>query len=968
MTPATARSVALEVIRRVIDDGAYSNRLLPSLLARSGLEPRDRAFATELAFGTLRRRLPLDAAIERAASRPLDRVTPTEARHALRLGAYQLSSGVPAHAAVSATVDLVPGRAKGFVNAVLRRLARRDAGGGYGDRPRGDRRANRLASVGRRGTHASRRAGGGGRRGGARDEGAAVDPRAWAAPKPFPRCGRSSRRPGSTRHPGRSIPAVSRSSAVGILARSRASPRADGPCRIRRRRSSSRALDPAPGERVYDACAAPGGKSLLAAERVEPGGAVIAADIAPRRVGLIAETARRLGRRPWLVVHDAAAPAVHGSVRPGPGRRTLQRPRVGPPAARAPVAGAEGRARRARRPPAGDRLGRGGCDRRRGTARVRRLHVHPRRDRRGVRRPAPRPGRPPIRSMTEGPDGPADRHRLWPHRHGCDGMFVAAFPAGVVGPRPVGSCPLDRYHCAAMGTVAASILAADFANFGAQVAAVEPHVGVFHVDIMDGHFVPPIALGAVIVASLRPVTTRPLHGHLMVDAPEGFFDELREAGLDIVSFHLEAVPEPGPAIEKARGAGLGVGLTMNLETPIEAVFPYLDTIDDVMLMSIRPGWSYQTLQRGGLRRAWRASGPRSTGAASTWRLEIDGGVKLDNARRAVDAGATVLIAASGIFAQPDPAEAARGLAEIAADGRVAGTEGASLGARDDLGRRRRSGHRPVRRGEPALGGLRRRGGRRRRGGAHEGRDAAPRPRAARRDDAAHRRVRGRAAPAEESADREHEHHHADRQGAVGRQGDGAAVRRRRLHHQAVRPDRAARPGEGHAAPGQGDAEPLAAHRPAREHPDPGGDRAAGAGGARVRRPVLRPRQLQDVQRPEGVRPRRPVDPGDRAHHPGRRRRGLRGRGLRRTRGWRRLRRGGRSPTAPRTSPSASASGSTRRAPSSTRPRTSTAGSSGWRTAKACSKTSRSWRSRSGSRARRSASSRTTARRWRWPPR
>ena len=98
-----------------------------------------------------------------------------------------------------------------------------------------------------------------------------------------------------------------------------------------------------------------------------------------------------------------------------------------------------------------------------------------------------------------------------------------------------------------------------------------------------------------LVASLRPVTQRPLHGHLMVEQPEAFFDELREAGLDIVSFHLEAVPEPGPSIAKARGAGLGVGLTMNLETPVEAVLPYLDGIDDVMLMSIRPGWSFQTL-------------------------------------------------------------------------------------------------------------------------------------------------------------------------------------------------------------------------------------------------------------------------------------------------------------------------------------------------------------------------------------
>jgi ribulose-phosphate 3-epimerase len=215
-----------------------------------------------------------------------------------------------------------------------------------------------------------------------------------------------------------------------------------------------------------------------------------------------------------------------------------------------------------------------------------------------------------------------------------------------------------------MGTVAASILAADFANLGAQVAAVEPHVGVIHVDIMDGHFVPPIALGTVIVRSLRPVTTRVLHGHLMVEAPESFFDELREAGLDVVSFHLEAVPQPGPSIEKARAAGLRVGLTANLETPVEALFPFLDAIDDVMLMSIRPGWSFQQLDPEvypRLEAARREIDRRGLDVT----LEIDGGVKVDNARRAVDAGATVLIAASGIFAQPDPAAAAAALAAIA---------------------------------------------------------------------------------------------------------------------------------------------------------------------------------------------------------------------------------------------------------------------------------------------------------------
>ncbi len=215
-----------------------------------------------------------------------------------------------------------------------------------------------------------------------------------------------------------------------------------------------------------------------------------------------------------------------------------------------------------------------------------------------------------------------------------------------------------------MGTVAASILAADFANLGAQVAAIEPFVHVVHVDIMDGHFVPPIALGAVIVRSLRPVTDRPLHGHLMVDAPEAFFDELREAGLDIVSFHLEAVPEPAPTIAKARGAGLRVGLTLNLETPVEAVAPFLEMIDDVMLMSIRPGWSHQQLN---LEVYPRLSAVRTEidRQGLDVALEIDGGVKLENAKAALDAGATVLIAASGIFAQPDPADAARRLASIA---------------------------------------------------------------------------------------------------------------------------------------------------------------------------------------------------------------------------------------------------------------------------------------------------------------
>jgi ribulose-phosphate 3-epimerase len=217
---------------------------------------------------------------------------------------------------------------------------------------------------------------------------------------------------------------------------------------------------------------------------------------------------------------------------------------------------------------------------------------------------------------------------------------------------------------ASVGKLAASILSADLACLADQVKLVDAHAEVIHIDIMDGHFVPPIALGTVVVASLRPYTERTLHGHLMVDAPVGFFEELAEAGLDVVSFHHEAVGSPGPAIAKARAVGLGVGITLNMETPVETVFPVLDQIDDVMLMSIRPGWSGQQLDPAVYPRlqALRTEIDRRALDVS---LEVDGGVKVDNAQAAMDAGATVLIAASAIFQADDPTAAASALASIA---------------------------------------------------------------------------------------------------------------------------------------------------------------------------------------------------------------------------------------------------------------------------------------------------------------
>lgn len=214
-----------------------------------------------------------------------------------------------------------------------------------------------------------------------------------------------------------------------------------------------------------------------------------------------------------------------------------------------------------------------------------------------------------------------------------------------------------------MGKLSASILSADLAHLADQVKLVDEHADVIHVDVMDAHFVPPLTIGPIIVAALRPHTRRTLHGHLMVEAPEALFDELSEAGMDVVSFHVEAVADPAPVIAKARGAGMRVGLTVGPETPIETVFPHLEDVDDVMVMSVHPGWAGEAFIPEALPRIEAVRGELARrGLAAD--VEVDGGVMLDNARRCVEAGANVLVAASAIFGAGDVAAAARELKAV----------------------------------------------------------------------------------------------------------------------------------------------------------------------------------------------------------------------------------------------------------------------------------------------------------------
>ena len=216
--------------------------------------------------------------------------------------------------------------------------------------------------------------------------------------------------------------------------------------------------------------------------------------------------------------------------------------------------------------------------------------------------------------------------------------------------------------------VAASILSADFARLGEQVKAVEPHADMVHVDVMDAHFVPPLTIGPVVIESLRPVTGLPIHAHLMVDTPEALFDDLRKAGTDIVTVHVEAVSDPASVMKEAARLEMRPGLAVNRETEVEATFPHLDELDNVIVMTLeRTGWAGQPFVEASLRKveALRSEIDRRGLGVD---IVVDGGINEETGRRCVAAGATVLAAASSMFRAGDPAEAARRLAGAAGEG------------------------------------------------------------------------------------------------------------------------------------------------------------------------------------------------------------------------------------------------------------------------------------------------------------
>jgi ribulose-phosphate 3-epimerase len=205
--------------------------------------------------------------------------------------------------------------------------------------------------------------------------------------------------------------------------------------------------------------------------------------------------------------------------------------------------------------------------------------------------------------------------------------------------------------------LAPSILSADFARLGDEVACVAPEADLLHVDVMDGHFVPVITIGAPVVASLRPATDLFLDCHLMVDNPDVLLDDFAKAGANRCIVHVE-LGDPRPLFDRLRDLGVGVGLVLNPPTPIDEVMPYLDEIDLLLVMSVDPGWGGQAFIPEVLDKV-RAARAEIDARGLGLEIEIDGGINAETAPLAAAAGVDILVAGSAIFHAPDPLAAAR---------------------------------------------------------------------------------------------------------------------------------------------------------------------------------------------------------------------------------------------------------------------------------------------------------------------
>jgi ribulose-phosphate 3-epimerase len=218
--------------------------------------------------------------------------------------------------------------------------------------------------------------------------------------------------------------------------------------------------------------------------------------------------------------------------------------------------------------------------------------------------------------------------------------------------------------------IAPSILAADFANLGRDIAAVERGgAELIHVDVMDGHFVPNITIGVPVVKAVKRVATRPLDVHLMIEAPDRYIEDFVTAGADMVSVHVEAVTHLHRTVHLIKKLGAKAGAVLNPSTPAAMLDDIAADLDYVLVMSVNPGFAGQAFIPHSIAklRAVRAMLDRARSSAM---IEIDGGIDLSNIAEVVSTGASMVVAGSAIFAGGDPEGATRALLAAAAGSQI----------------------------------------------------------------------------------------------------------------------------------------------------------------------------------------------------------------------------------------------------------------------------------------------------------
>jgi len=178
-----------------------------------------------------------------------------------------------------------------------------------------------------------------------------------------------------------------------------------------------------------------------------------------------------------------------------------------------------------------------------------------------------------------------------------------------------------------------------------------------HVDVMDGHFVPNLTFGPKLVSDLHKATRLPLDVHLMIERPDDWVDRYVDAGAAYVVVHVEAARAVSATLARIRARGAKAGITLNPDTPIEAILPYLGEVDLALVMSVKPGFGGQKFIDSALGKLQRLRKEIDAQRLPV-ELEVDGGVKLDNVRRVIGAGASVVVAGSAVFEAPEGVEAA----------------------------------------------------------------------------------------------------------------------------------------------------------------------------------------------------------------------------------------------------------------------------------------------------------------------